>query len=162
MKSLRLIAALCACALFLQACGGGGGGGGGGGTPAPTPGAFTLSETSASFTGLASISSLETRQFALNITGSNVAAVGAAYAQGQTPAGWLSINITGSGNSYLLQVGVNTGFMVAGDYTAAFTVGTANTNGEVLQTRVFTVTAHVDPRLEVNLSNIQRNFSDEK
>jgi hypothetical protein len=121
-------------------------------------GSFTLAATSTSFTGVSSISNPETRQFALNITGSEVAAVGAAYAVGQTPPNWLTVNITGSGSSYQLQIGANAGFMDPGDHSFAFTVGTANTRGEVLQSRVFTVTAHVEPRLEVNVSSIQRNY----
>ncbi len=159
MKSLRIIAVLGACAFLLQACGGGGDGeGGGGGTTPAQSGSFTLGTTSASFTGVAGLSNPQSREIALNITGSGVASVGAGFAPGQTPVGWLDVDITGSGNSYQLHIFVDTGVMVAGDYTASFTVSTANANDDVLQTRVVTVTAHVDPRLELGVNSIQRDY----
>jgi hypothetical protein len=168
MRTVQWVMVL-ACLALISACGGGGGGGGssssGSSSGGSARGSFTMSGTSATFSGIQGIFSANTgtQTFQINVTGPGVAAIGAAYAAGQTPAAWLGLDITGSGNSYTLHVSANPGFVGPGTHTASFTVGTADTAGSVLQTRVFTVTYNVDAALSINTSgtlNRTYNFGD--
>lgn len=159
MNLIRHLAVVSACVLLLEACGGGGGGGGGGGDTSPSqPGGFTLSATSAEFSAVSQNYATDSKQFALTITGTKVAAVGAAYAAGQRPADWLDIDITGAGTAYVLHVRMQPVGLAPGDYSAAFTVGTADANGGVLETKVFTVTARVAAALSVDQISIRRDY----
>lgn len=120
---------------ILAACGGGGGGG------ASTPaGAFTLSETSATFSVFRNAVAPASREIAMSITGPKVAYVGAAYENGQTQPAWLGINLTGSGSSYKLVLRVLSTSLPAGQYTSTFAVGTADSDGKVLKKQNVTVT----------------------
>lgn len=158
MISMRAFAAFAASVCLLAACGGGGGGGGGNPNPPSSPGSFTLSGTTASFSSISGLSAPAEKTFTLTVTGTKVAAVGAGYANGQTPAGWLNVNITGSGNNYTLHVGIQAGVANVGTNTASFTVGTGDVNGNILKTQVFTVTYVLDPHLEANASSAVHNF----
>jgi len=132
----------------VSACGGGGGGGGG--DDKPPAGAFTLAASSADFTALQNQAPPASRSIALTITGSNVAYVGAAYSGGQTQPGWLGIDIVGGGTSYNLVVRVLSTSLPAGSYTSTFQVGTADSRGNVLQQRSFTVTYTVNGVLSMS------------
>jgi len=157
--SLRQFSVLVASMCLLAGCGGGGGGGGGNPNPPSSPGSFTLSGTTASFSGISGLSAPAEKTFTLTVTGTKVAAVGAGYANGQTPASWLSVDITGSGNNYTLHVGIQPGGGAAlGTNTASFTVGTGDVNGNILKTQVFTVTYVLDPHLEASASSAVHNF----
>lgn len=145
----KLSAALLAVCL-LASCGGGGGGGGGsssssGGGSTPTPGAFTLGANSATLTGVENGTLPAATSVPLTITGSNVAVVGAAYLNGQTQPSWLGINITGSGANYSLVVSILSTAIQPGQYSSTFSVGTADSGGNVLRTATFTVNYTVTP-----------------
>ncbi len=142
MRSMYVVGMACA-SLFLSACGGGGGGGGSssssGGGSGPAAGEFTLSTNSAAFTAAENGALPAASSVALDITGANVAVVGAAYTGGQTQPSWLGINITGSGTSYSLVVTILSTGLQPGQYTSTFSVGTANSSGAILRSRTFTV-----------------------
>ena len=140
----------------LSACGGGGGGGGGDQPPA---GAFTLAASSAEFTALQNQAPPASRSVALTVTGSNVTYVGAAYTGGQTQPGWLGIDITGSGTSYNLVVSILSTSLPAGTYTSTFQVGTADSRGNVLQQRSFTVTYTVNGALALSATPQRADFT---
>jgi hypothetical protein len=140
---------------MLSACGGGGGGGGGDGPPA---GAFTLAASSTEFTVLQNQAPPASRSFALTVTGPNVTYVGAAYTGGQTQPGWLGIDIVGSGTSYNLVVRILTTSLPAGNYSSTFQVGTADSRGNVLQQRSFTVTYTVNGALALSATPQRADF----
>nr|WP_324258281.1 hypothetical protein [Cellvibrio fontiphilus] len=142
MATIRLLMLFLA-ALVLAACGGGGGGsgsgnGGGGGT---TKGSFSLDKSSLSITQRPGQQSNQTIQ--INITGSDVTYVVAGYDQGQTQVPWLSLYLTGSGSQYSLEVVAQSSGMAAGNYSASFTIATADKNEKPLQKRVVTVNLSV-------------------
>src|SRR6187455_153910 len=153
-----------ACAfVVLSACGGGGGGGGGsssGGGSKPAPGEFTLSANSASFTVTENGQLPSSNTATMTITGSNVAIVGAAYANGQTQPSWLGINITGSGTTYSVVTSILSTALAPGQYTSTFSVGTADSSGAVLRSATFTVnyTVNLAPG-GFNLSTNQVTFT---
>jgi hypothetical protein len=152
MHTLRLLA-IFACLTMLASCGGGGGGGGssssGGSRPPPIArGAFTLSTTSASFAIAEQGSTAASQLVDITLTGADTAFVGAAYVAGQTPASWISINITGSGTAYRMSLNVST-FMTPGQYSTTFAVGTADAAGAVLQQQNFTVQVRVYSHLTI-------------
>jgi len=151
---LRLVLVVLAAAA-VSACGGGGGGGGG---DAPPAGAFTLAASSADFTALQNQAPPASRSIALTVTGSNVTYVGAAYTGGQTQPGWLGIDIAGSGNNYNLVVSILTTSLPAGRYTSTFQVGTADSRGNVLQQRSFTVTYTVNAGLAMSATPQRADF----
>lgn len=134
-------------ALLLTACGGGGGESGGGG--------FTLSQSSIEVSGYQHTMNTSRHNITMNITGDGATYAGAAYTNGQTPVNWLSFEMTGSGKSYVLSVYVNPSVMSTGKSTAAFTVGTTDSKGNVLATKVVTVTA--DLRQGMQASTTEKN-----
>ena len=124
--------------LFLAACGGGGDEGGGGGS---SRGAFTISATAATFRATQGGAMPPSQSFQVSVTGSDAAYFGAAYQAGQgTQPSWLTVSANGSGSSFQLVVGVIPGAVAPGSYSTTFSVGTADSNGNVLQSRNFTVT----------------------
>lgn len=144
MSAALVIAALLICS--------GCGGGGGGDTPAPTPppppaGSFTLSGTSATFAALQAESLPATQVFAITITGSGASFVGAAYPSGQTQPTWLTVAISGSGTNYQMTVGVLPSAVTTGQYSTTFSVGTADSSGNVLTHQDFTVSFTLNPHL---------------
>lgn len=132
-----------------------GGGGGGSSTPA---GAFTLAAGSATFSVLRNSPLPASQSVALTVTGDNVTFVGAAYENGQGQPGWLGIDITGSGRNYSLVVRVLDTSLPAGDYSSTFSVGTADSAGNVLQKRTFTVNYTVTPGIELAATPAQASF----
>lgn len=151
--SLRLFGPALA-GILLVACGGGGGGGGSS-TPA---GSFTLSATTAAFSAYQNAAAPANSRIAMNITGSNVAFVGAAYANGQTQPPWLSINITGAGRSFNVVIGITQTALAPGQYTSTFAVGTADGNGNVLRQQNITVTYTVTARLAMTAAPLATTF----
>ncbi|MFC4309173.1 hypothetical protein ACFPN2_08785 [Steroidobacter flavus] len=137
--------------LSLSACSGGGGGdsGGGGGSSSTRDGAFTLSGNSASFTAIQDGTAPPNTSLALTVTGKNVTYVGAAYTNGQTQPSWLNINIVGSGNNYQVVIGVRQIGTPPGQYSSTFGVGTANANGDILQSQMITVSYTVVARVAI-------------
>ena len=124
--------------LFLAACGGGGDEGGGGGS---SRGAFTISATAATFRATQGGAMPPSQSFQVSVTGSDAAYSGAAYQAGQgTQPSRLTVSANGSGSSFQLVVGVIPGAVAPGSYSTTFSVGTADSNGNVLQSRNFTVT----------------------
>lgn len=126
--------------LLLPGCGGGGGSGDESvGTAAS--GSFTLSQTTLAISGYQHLLSTTRHDINMTITGEGVTYAGAAYANGQTPVNWLQFDMSGSGKNYTLSVIVNPGLMATGQSTAAFTVGTSDAKGNVLSSKVVTVSA---------------------
>ena len=147
MDAIRLTA----CLLLLGALAGcGGGGGGGGGNQQPAAGAFTLSGNSASFSALAGDIVPSSTSLTMTVTGSRVAAVGAAYVGGATQPNWLGINITGSAPNFNVVLSINTTSIAPGQYTSTFSVGTGDANGNVLQSQQVTVNYTVTARLTIS------------
>lgn len=131
-------------ALLLAACGGGGGGssgGDGGGGQTGGSGAFSLNQSALSYSLRPDTSA--SQLIRINVGGSKVAYVGAAFDDGQPTVPWLDFWIDGNGSQYYLEVVANTYGMSLGTHTASFTVGSADENGEVLQKKVVTVTLTV-------------------
>jgi len=118
--------------VVLSACGGGGGGDGGGGG-GPKAGAFTLTTTSASFSAKRLGPNPDAVFIQMHVTGSGVAAVGAAYRQGSTPATWLEVNITGTAPNFAISLRPNTTALPVGTVTTTVSVGTADVSGNVLE-----------------------------
>ena len=112
-----------------------------GGSGANNSGTFNLSQTNIDISGYQHSLSDSRHNINMTITGDGVAYAGAAYANGQVPVNWLSFEMTGSGNNYVLTVIVNPGYLSTGKSTAAFTVGTTDAKGKILATKVVTVSA---------------------
>ncbi|MFC3114139.1 hypothetical protein ACFODX_01130 [Cellvibrio fontiphilus] len=143
MATIRLLI-LFLTAVMLTACGGGGGGGGsgsGGGSGGTAKGSFSLDKSSLAITQRAGEQSNQAIQ--INITGSDVTYVVAGFDQGQTQVPWLSLYLTGSGSQYSLEVVAQSSGMAAGNYSASFTIATADKNEKPLQKRVVTVSLSV-------------------
>jgi hypothetical protein len=154
MRSFWMTAFALLC-LSLAACGGGGGGGG-----SSTPdGAFTLSGNSATFAALQGSTVPPSSTLTMNITGKNVAYVGAAYTNGQAQPNWLNINVVGSGSTYSVLVGVRQTNIQPGQYSSTFSVGTANSNGDVLQSQAITVSYTVTARVAITGTTNQLTFT---
>src|ERR1700722_6555063 len=81
---------------MLAACGGGGGNSPGGNSP----GGFTLSATSLSFSGKRLGPTPATQSIPAHLTGTGASKIGAAYANGVSPASWLAVTVAGSGADY--------------------------------------------------------------
>lgn len=139
---------MAALAAALAGCGGGGGGGGGG--SAPPSGTFTLSATSVTFTAKVGVALPAPQVVTAHITGTGAAKIGAAYANGATPAPWLTVTVAGSGSDYSFTLSANTTALNSGSYTATLTVGTADANNTILQTQQLTVTYSVHGGLVMN------------
>lgn len=143
--------------LVLTACGGGGGGGGGGsggGGDGTAKGNFVLDKSSLSITQRMGQQSSETIK--INITGSDVTYVVAGFDQGQREASWLSMYLTGSGSQYSLEVVAQSTGMAAGNYSASFTIATADKNEKPLQKRVVTVNLLVSDNFQFSELAINR------
>lgn len=147
--------------VVLAACGGGGGGGGSGGATngsgsgtSTARGQFTLSESTASFAMLQGVN--EFRRLQLTVTGTDVAYVGAAYTEGQSQQAWLGVDIGGAGSTYEVVLAVSS-ILPPGNYSSTFSVGTADADGNVLQSRPITVTLTIESRL--GLASTKTDFA---
>ncbi|WP_019677694.1 BACON domain-containing protein [Arsukibacterium perlucidum] len=118
----------------LSGCGGGSSDAGG-----SYAGAFTLSQSAIRISGTPMSVSTDRKQININITGKNVAYAGAAYTDGQTPVNWLNFEMSGSGSNYVLTLSVNPQLMSVGVSTASFSVGTTDSKGNLLTSKVVTV-----------------------
>lgn len=123
--------------VLLTACGGGGGGGdSGGGTTIPK-GAFSLDKSTLNFSQ--QIGTQTEQELQINITGSGVTYLVAGYDSGQVEVSWLDFESTGSGTQYRLRVRASTYSLNPGEYSASFTIGTGDKDGNALQKRVVNV-----------------------
>jgi hypothetical protein len=95
----------------------------------------------------------------INITGPNVAYTGAAYPPGQTPASWLAFAINGSGTTYSLDLSINSTSLAPGKYTTTFGVGTADSQGNVLQSKPVTVTYTVAATVAITSGAYSKTFT---
>lgn len=144
----------------LVGCGGSGGGGGSSGSqggvvvkPAE-PGDFSMDTDHIELESLGTFDLGTPRQINIQILGKNVAYLGAAYDQNQIPASWLDIKISGGGEKYQLNLEVGRYGMKPGSYTAAFTVGTADAQGNVLKTKVVTVNVRIKAPLKLQTDTL--------
>lgn len=120
--------------LSLISCGGGG---------SDSKGTFNLSQTNINISGYQHSLNNSRHNINMTITGGGVAYAGAAYANGQVAVNWLSFEMTGGGNNYVLTVIVNPSYLGTGKSTAAFTVGTTDASGNILASKVVTVSANL-------------------
>jgi hypothetical protein len=138
MYARLIVFAVFAC--LLSACGGGGGGG----VPPPSNspgGSFTLGTNSVAFNARTDEPGIPHRSIPLHVNDTrNVASIGAAYVAPNQPAGWLLVNITGSGSDYSVELDVPWAGQAPGTYTAVVSIGTTNASGVILQRRDLTVT----------------------
>ena len=139
MKLIRLAAALAA--LGLGACGGGGGGSGGGG------GNFTLSSQSVTLTAEIGSPSPNAQTVSMHLTDGGTRYVGAGFAQ--EPPAWIGVDMTGGGADFDVIISASHAGLSHGTYTTVLTVGTADKNGNVLQTKEITVTLVVRKKFDV-------------
>jgi hypothetical protein len=109
------------------------------GNNTPATGEFTLETDKVAFTAVQLSTVPSAKTVAINITGSGVGAVGAAYTNGQTKPDWLGINITGSGTRYSLVLSILSTSLSPGDYSTTFSVGTADSGGTILHSSSVTV-----------------------
>lgn len=148
--------ALCAVLSMLSACGGGGGGGGSVTQPS---GAFTISANSATFSARQNGANPSSQSLTIQITGPNVAVVGAAYTGGQTQPSWLGFNITGSGTTWNLVLSIESTALTPGQYTSTFQVGTANSSETILQYQSVTVTYTVTAQVAITTQPYSGTFT---
>jgi hypothetical protein len=139
-RRMARVALVCLVLLSLAACGGGGGddGGSGGGDR----GGFTLGATTATFGALRNRAQPADVRIPITVTGSAVAAIGAAFI-GQTPPPWLFVNIEGTGRNLTLVLRATDTSLNAGRYTSTVTIGSADQAGTVLTTREVQITYDV-------------------
>ncbi len=139
IKPITLIVFHLLCLFMLAACGGGGGGSTNGGNQGGSQqqGAFTLARNEANFELTSWGAANQT--IALTLTGSGTTYVGAAFTDGQSQPSWLTVDITGSGSSYSVVITADAFGLAEGSHSANFSVGTADGEGNVLQSKVITV-----------------------
>lgn len=156
MQSWRMLAGVFVC-LTLSACGGGGGGGGGNEPPRPARGAFTLSSTNVSFAAkrLGLLPAMQ--NLAMQVTGPDVAAVGAAYRNGVVPADWLVVDIVGSHPNFTVRLRANTTNLPAGVVSTTVSLGTADSGGNILEYRDVSVTYTVNEGVVITSPAINLN-----
>lgn len=146
-----LIASLCT---LLVACGGGGGETT---TNAQSKGSFSLSKNAINYSGYQSGTFEVSDTITMTITGADVAYAGAAYTASQPQVSWLGFDLTGSGKSYTLKVSIYPSMMNSGKSTAAFTIGTADSSGNVLATQVVNVAVDLIAPLSVSSNSWHHN-----
>jgi hypothetical protein len=145
-RAMPSLAVALLAALALVACGGGGGGGGGNGPG--SGGGFTLGASSASFTAREQGALPAPRSISITLTGSGAVQLGAAFPAGPVPT-WLTVDIAGSAPNYTLVLTVNTTDLPPAQRTATVLVGTADSNGNVLQSRQVTVNYDLASNVQV-------------
>jgi hypothetical protein len=117
-----------------------------------------MSTSSLSFHALQGGNAPATQSVTVNITGSNVAVLGAAYVKPDSKPAWLDINITGSGSAYTMTIGVQPNAATAGSYSSTFQVGTADSAGNILANQSFTVSMTLDARIGITNTPVTSNF----
>lgn len=132
MRSFRPPAALVGL-LALVACGG----------PGSKDGRFVLSARSAEFAVTRNAPPPPAVTISMEVSGADAVYAGAAYRAGQVPAPWLDIAMTGQGKSLKVVLSLRTTDLPPGRHVAAFTVGTADTGGNVLEAQDVVVTCSV-------------------
>lgn len=144
--------------LILVACGGGGGGDSNGGGQTSGAGAFTLSTTQVYLKALSNGSDSARQTINMTVTGKDVAYAGAAFASGQTQPQWLQVGVDGSGSNYTFYVSAIPWGLQPGNYSASFSVGTADSNGTTLKSAVVNVTLTVTPALSFYVNHYEKNM----
>ncbi|MGH8481943.1 MAG: hypothetical protein ACRES8_05735, partial [Nevskiaceae bacterium] len=135
MNLARIVATLAS--LALCACGGGGGGG-------PTGGNFTLSRSAISYTAQPNGVAPAPVVVRMHLTDDKTIYVGAGYLDVPDP-GWLSVEFQtlGPQDIDVIIVPVTTA-LAEGTHTTVLSVGTANDEGEILQTRDISIQYTID------------------
>lgn len=144
------------CLELLSACGGGGGGS----TATIPPGSFTLSTTSVSFSGKHLGAVPATQTVTLHLTSSGAAAAGAAYANGATPATWLTVTGPGAGTGpdFAFSLAINTTSLDSGTYTTVLTFGTTDANSNILQTQPVQISYSLKDGITISQSAESTSF----
>jgi hypothetical protein len=164
--NLRAAAAALAsfCAFMLVACGGGGGGSSSGSSSSSSSGGgtggsggFTLSATSATFKTLRRDPLPADSRIAVTITGSKVAAFGAATVN-QAPPAWLKVAMEGTSPNLTLVLGVQDTSLAAGHYSTSIEVGTADAGGTVLSHREVVIDYDVIEGMDVSGTPLAHHF----
>jgi sugar lactone lactonase YvrE len=146
---------------LIAACGGGGSGGGGNNPPPPPPppppGSFTLSATTAAFSAprLRGIPAFQ--NISMNVTGSDVATVGAAMPAAQAVS-WLSVTISGTAPDYSISMRPNSTDLPIGSASTTVTVATANAAGTVLVSRNIQVSYDIYQGITINSPPAGQSF----
>ena len=137
--------------LLVSACGGGGGGSGGSAnnSSAPTPispGDFTLSSSTVSFTALEGPAAAPAPQtISVHLLDTKAAALGAAYVAPQTQPAWLTVAVTGTAPDYTVTLTASATEMTTGTASAVLTLGTADASGTVLTAKPVQISLTVMP-----------------
>ena len=137
---------------MLAACGGGGGGGNSPG--GNVSGGFTLSTTSLSFSGKRLGPTPAAQSITAHLTGTGASKIGAAYANGVSPASWLTVTVAGSGADYTFSLSINNTALTAGTYTTTLTFGTADANNNILQTQPVQVSYNLRDGLVISATSV--------
>ncbi len=143
--------ALCWLLLLLSACGGGGGG-------SSPSGSFTLSTNSVSFSAPQNGAAPAAQTVQLHLTAPGTSNVGAGYANGEQQPSWLNVSITGSGSDYNVNFSITGTGYSPGLLSVVVTVGTADANGNILQTQSINVSYMVRNQLAFTSSPITQTF----
>jgi hypothetical protein len=143
----------------LSACGGGGSSGGSGSGGEQPSGAFTISATSATFSARQNGAVPSSQSLTIQVTGPNVAYVGAAYTGGQTRPSWLGVNITGSGTTFDLVLSIISTDQAPGQYSSTFQVGTATSSDAILKYQSVTVTYTVTAQVTITTQPYSATFT---
>lgn len=143
-------------AFILASCGGGGGGGNGGGSASGTD--FTVSGAPVSFSAqqYSSLRGSDAQSKIINVswTNSAIAAVGVAYASGQTEVDWLSVSTeSSSASSARFQFQLVRSDMAVGSHSTSLTVGAADASGNVIRSQVVRVTVTISERPMIGVDN---------
>lgn len=127
---------LMAVGALLSACGGG---------DAPQ-GNFTLSTSDVSFSAYRNEALPAAQAVRMHLTDGKSAYVGAGYRSGIAPE-WLAVEITGTAPDYEVTLSISTAAIAPGEYRSTLTVGTADANGTILQTKDIAVAYTLSQRL---------------
>lgn len=114
-----------------------------------TTATFTLSATSASFAALQGGAAPASVNLALHVTGDTVTHVGAVYGDGQTQPPWLGIDIPCQGRVCSVVLSIRSTAVDPGEHTTTFSIGTADAQGNVLDSQAVTVTFTVMDRIAI-------------
>jgi hypothetical protein len=147
MKSFRLLAALAP--LFVSACGGGGGGGGGN---------FTLSRDSVAFEADQNAALPGAQVVIMTLTDNGTSFIGSGYVNVPDP-GWLNVDITGGPTSFAVNLSVNNNALAEGLRTTVLTIGTADEDGDILETQDIAVSYTLGRLIDVTSAPVSGSFT---
>lgn len=141
----------------LQACGGGGGAGGTGPTDS-SPGSFTVSASTMSFTSREGGALPAPQVLHVHLLDKSAAVLGAAYVAPQTQPSWLNIAITGSAPDYDVTLSITTTALAPITLSTVFTLGTTDSAGKVLYTQTVQTSLAILQPVGVNQNTISDSF----